>query len=294
MGNDTQQVAKLARKADPSTFRTQQLRQNFIAKKPSICAERSVLVTESYKTTEAQPPVLRQAMAFEKVLSEVPLWIQEGELLVANIASRQRGAFLFPEYDSLWIEGEYDTISTRAGDPWYLGEADKIQLKDCMDYWRGKNLAAIADALTPDEVRQAEANTFVNVVMGKQGGIGHVAADFEGVISRGLNAHIEDAEAHLARLDLANPDDFEKFHFLKAVIITDKAVITWANRFAALAREKAEASQDPERKRELEELAEVCEWVPANPARNFREALQTVAFIFAAVQIESSFRHALI
>ena len=212
-----------------------------MAQRPSICADRSVLVTDSYKKTEALPPVLRQAMAFEKVLSEVPLWIQEGELIVGNIASRPRGAFLFPEYDATWLEPEFDTISTRKGDPWLLGEEDKTRLKECMDYWPGRNFAAIADALTPDEVRQAEQNTLTNVIMGKQGGIGHIAADIEGVISRGLNAFIEQAEAHLSGLDLANPEDYEKFHFLKAVIIADKAVIKWARRFADLAREKARA-----------------------------------------------------
>jgi formate C-acetyltransferase len=255
---------------------------------PSICAERSVLVTDAYKKTEALPPVLRQAIAFEKVLREVPLWIQEGELIVGNIASRPRGAFLFPEYDATWLESEFDTISTRKGDPWVLDEEDKTRLKERMDYWPGRNFAAIADALTPDEIKRAEQNTLTKVVMGKQGGIGHIAADFEGVISRGLNAYIEEAEAHLDGLDLANPDDYEKFHFLKAVIITDKAVIDWARRFANLAREKAQLERDRERRLELEQLAEVCEWVPANPARTFREALQVVAFIMASIQIESN------
>ncbi len=288
MRSGSQHAAEPAKRCQPSTQRTQRLRQGHLAQRPSICADRSVLVTDSYRKTEALPPVLRQAMAFDKVLSEVPLWIQEGELIVGNIASRPRGVFLFPEYDATWLESEFDTISTRQGDPWLLGEEDKTRLKECMDYWPGRNFAAIADALTPDEIKQAEQNTLTNVIMGKQGGIGHIAADFEGVISRGLNAFIEQAEAHLRGLDLANPEDYEKFHFLKAVIIADKAVIKWARRFADLAREKAELERDQERRLELEQLAEVCERVPANPARTFREALQVVAFIMASVQIESN------
>ena len=83
---------------EPSTQRTQKLKQAYMEQKPSICADRSVLVTQSYMETEALPPVLRQAIAFDKVLSEVPIWIQDGELIVGNIASRPRGVFLFPEY----------------------------------------------------------------------------------------------------------------------------------------------------------------------------------------------------
>jgi pyruvate formate-lyase/glycerol dehydratase family glycyl radical enzyme len=279
-------VAK--RSCHPSTERTQKLKQTYMGPKPNLCADRSVLVTESYKETEALPPVLRQALAFDKVLSEMPIWIQDGELIVANIASRPRGAFLFPEYDDAWLKKELDSISMRKVDPWLLSDEDKARLKSCMEYWQGKSLAAMADALTVDEVREAERNSFMDIRMAKQGGIGHIAPDIEGVISRGLNSFIEAAEEHLKRLDLTNPDDYAKLPFLRAVVIADKAVINWAKRFADLAREKAAAEQNPERKRELEQIAETCEWVPAHPARNFREALQVVAIVMASVQIETN------
>ncbi len=183
--------------------------------RPSICSERSVLVTESYQKTEALPPALRQAMAFDRVLSEMPIWIQDGELIAANISSRPRGAFLFPEYDDTWLRKELDTISTRKDDPWALGDEDKARVRACMDYWRGRSLSAMADALTTDEVRQAERNSFIDIRMGKQGGIGHVVPDIEEVISRGLNSLIEAAEDHIRRLDLTRPEDYAKLPFLQ-------------------------------------------------------------------------------
>jgi formate C-acetyltransferase len=247
-----------------------------------------VLVTDSYEKTEAMPPAMRQAMAFDSVLSEMPLWIQDGELIVGNIASRPRGAFLFPEYDDTWLEPEFDTISTRRGDPWLLGDEDKTRLKDCLGYWPGRNFAAIANALTPDEVRRAEANIFLDISMAKQGGIGHIVPDIETVISLGLNAVIEQAEDHLEGLDLTNPHDYEKSHFLQSVIIADRAVIKWARRFADLAREKARTQQDQRRRLELERIAEICDWVPANPARNLWEAIQVIALIMDSVQIETN------
>lgn len=272
----------------PSTQRTEKLKQAYMEHRPNICAERSMLVTDSYKETEALPPVLRQAIAFDKVLSEMPLWIQDGELIVGNIASKPRGVFLFPEYDNTWLELEMDTISTRSSDPWLLSDEDKVRLKSSMDYWPGKNMGAIADALTTDEVRQAEKHAFIDITMAKQGGIGHIVPDIQGVISRGLNALIAEAEAQINRLDLTNQDDYAKLPFLKAVIVADKAVIKWAGRYASLAREKAAVETDPQRKSELEQIADVFEWVPANPARNFWEALQTVALVMDSVQIESN------
>ncbi len=280
------EIKPTAKKRSPSTPRTQRLKQAYLTRKPIICAERSVLLTQAYKETEALPPVLRQAVAFDKVLSGMPVWIQDGELIVSNLASRPGGSFLFPEYDDSWILPEMDTISTRRTDPWQLDEEDKKVIRGCEDYWQGRNLAAFADALTVDEVRQAERNCFFDISTGKQAGVGHIVPDIDGVIKRGLSAYIADAEEHIARLDLTNPDDYARLPFLKAVIIADRAAVKWAGRFAALAREKAAVEPDEGRKRELEDIAAACEWVPANPSRNFREALQAAAFVMASVQIE--------
>jgi pyruvate formate-lyase/glycerol dehydratase family glycyl radical enzyme len=281
------EVKSTTEKRSPSTPRTQGLRQAFMTEKPTICAERNVLVTQSYKETEAFPPVLRQAMAFEKTLDEMPVWIRDDELIVSNLASKPGGSFLFPEYDDSWIIPELDTISTRKVDPWQLEEEDKKLIRSSAEYWCGRNMTALFDALTTDDVRQAVENgSLFNSLMGKMCGVGHIAPDIEGVIKRGLNANIADAEAHIARLDITKPEDFAKLRFLKAVIIADKAVVRWASGFAALAREKAAIEPNESRKRELEEIAAVCEWAPANPARNFREAVQTAAFIMASVQIE--------
>lgn len=274
------------KKWNPSTPRTQRLKQAFMVEKPTLCAERSVLVTQSYKETEALPPVLRQAMAFAKVLDEMPIWIRDDELIVSNLASKPGGSFLFPEYDDSWIMRELDTISTRMPDPWQLEEDDKELIRSCREYWSGRNLAAMADALTTDEVRQAVKNGVTPAMLPAMVGCGHTAPDIEGVINRGLNAYIAEAEAHIARLDITNPEDLAKLPFLKAVIMADKAVVRWAGRFAALARENAAIEQNESRKRELEEIAAVCEWVPANPSRNFREAVQAAAFIMDSVQIE--------
>lgn len=284
----TKVVSFKNRECGSSTERTKNLRDLYMSHVPSICPERSELFTASYQATEAEPHVLRQAKAFAKVLGEAPIWIQEGELIVGNIASRPRGSYLFPEFDQTWLECEYGTIENRDGDPWVLCDEDKVRIRATQDYWRGNNLSSHADAITPDIVKISERSTFALADMGKIGGIGHIAADFEGVLQRGLNNYIEQAQEQWDALDAANPEDYKKMRFLEATIIADKAVIAWANRFADLALEQAEACTDQVRKQELEELADVCRRVPANPAGSYREALQCIEFVFAAVQIESN------
>jgi formate C-acetyltransferase len=71
------------------------------------------------------------------------------------------------------------------------------------------------------------------------------------------------------------------------VLIVIDAVKTFANRFAALAKEKAQTA-DPERKEELLQIADICSNVPYQPAKTFREAIQSVWFIQLILQIESN------
>jgi len=53
-----------------------------------------------------------------------------------------------------------------------------------------------------------------------------------------------------------------------------------------MARQMAAKESDEQRKKELETIAEVCEHVPENPARNSWEALQSVRFIHLGLYLE--------
>jgi formate C-acetyltransferase len=115
---------------------------------------------------------------------------------------------------------------------------------------------------------------------------GMVVVDFEKVLTGGLNQIIEEAEQELSNLNFSNRDAVKKKDFLNSVIICHKAIIRFANRFAVLATEMASNENDPTRKKELERIAAICQWVPANPARGFYEAIQSYWFIF--LMLESS------
>ena len=61
--------------------------------------------------------------------------------------------------------------------------------------------------------------------------------------------------------------------------ISCDAVIVFAERHADLAEQMAKAESDPQRVAELQKIAEVCRWVPANAPRNFYEAIQMYWFV---------------
>jgi formate C-acetyltransferase len=186
------------------------------------------------------------------------------------------------------MESELDTISTRAGDRYILLEEDRKQLEKCFQYWPGKTLLHLTESQIPDAAKKAQAIPALHAKFSRVGGLGHLIPDHKRVVREGLGAMVREAEEQLTSLDLTDPSDFAKWHFLKAVIIADKAVLKWARRFADLAREKSRDEADPERKSELETIAQTCDWVPANPARTFRELLQAVTLIMDSIQIESN------
>ena len=61
--------------------------------------------------------------------------------------------------------------------------------------------------------------------------------------------------------------------------ISCDAAILFAERHAALAEEKAAKEQNPQRKKELEKIADVCRWVPAHAPRDLWEAIQMYWFV---------------
>jgi formate C-acetyltransferase len=65
---------------------------------------------------------------------------------------------------------------------------------------------------------------------------------------------------------------------LTAMKIALEAGARFGKRYADKARELARKEQDPTRKRELEMIAEACDWVPAHPPRTLHEAIQSCFF----------------
>ncbi len=247
-----------------------------------ICSERALLVTQYYKAVSDRPlpSVIKRAEALRHVLKNMSIYILPGELIVGNFASKPRGAPLFPEYSAECIEREIDSYDKREVDAYRISESTKSILRnEVCPFWKGKSVPAAALELIPKDIQNTAMRRRVGYsVNGLFGGHGHVGANFDKLLRRGLRAIGEEAEQKLALLDLTCPEDFEKASFYKAVKISCDAVIDFAQRYSALAREMSLRETDRRRKQELEKIAQCCEKVPAGPANSFWEALQSVYF----------------
>lgn len=270
------------------TPRMKAFREEMLDEKPYIDAERAVLATEAYREHQNQPNVMKRALMLEKILDNMTIYIEGKTLIAGNQATKNRNAPIFPEYTMEFVIDELDTFEKRDGDVFYITEETKQQLRDLAPFWDNNNLRARGEALLPEEV-QVYMETGVFGMEGKlNAGDAHLAVNYARVLSDGLKGYEERVRAHKAALDLTDPESIDKNVFYKAVLVVIAAVRRFAGRYAALAREMAEAEKDEARAAELRKIAETCERVPYEPARSFREAVQSVWFIQLILQIESN------
>lgn len=270
------------------TPRMQAFREEMLDEKPYIDAERAVLATEAYREHQNQPNVMKRALMLEKILDNMTIYIEDKTLIAGNQATKNRNAPIFPEYTMEFVIDELDKFEKRDGDVFYITEETKQQLRDLAPFWDNNNLRARGEALLPEEV-QVYMETGVFGMEGKlNAGDAHLAVNYARVLSDGLRGYEERVRTLKAALDLTDPDSIDKNVFYKAVLVVIAAVRRFAGRYAALAREMAAAEADPARAAELRQIAETCERVPYEPARSFREAVQSVWFIQLILQIESN------
>ena len=268
--------------------RIDRLIEALFAKMPEIEADRALLITESYQQTEDQPIIIRRAKAFEHILKNIPITIREDELIVGSATKAPRGCQTFPEFSYAWLESEFDTVATRSADPFYISEDTKKKLREVHVYWKGKTTSELATFFMAPEAKRAMDHNVFTTGNYFYNGVGHVTVDYGKVLAIGYEGIRREAREAMERLAVHDMDYAKRRSFLDAVLISCDAVMTYAARYASLAKEEAASCKEAVRKQELETIASICSRVPAKGATSFYEACQSFWFIQMLLQVESS------
>jgi len=263
--------------------------------KYSICSEVARLTTESWKETEGEPNVIRTAKAQANILDKIPIFIQEGEPIVGNGASKPMAVESWAITG--WMKEGIDALREEG---WEISNETEAQMASLNEYWGPRSAhQKYIDSMDEDRLwpflqsgwmipPQMNREWASKIGFASSGlGVGlslpeawYTCVPLDKMINRGLTSLIQEAEQEKRNLNFNDAGTMEKAHFLEAVIIAHKAVIRWANRYADLATAMAAEEKDPTRKKELERIAQTCRWVPANPARDFYEAIQYLWFLY--------------
>lgn len=252
-----------------------------------LCLESAKLYTESYKSTEGEPTIIRRAKALANVLEYMTVWIEPDELIVGNYASTPTSLTWHPEYSWRWL-----VKAVNDGYRNLLDDEGRRQLEGIAAYWRGKAVQGVErDYLPPDVLPYWFYNGATLFTHQTESGV----PDYDKIFQVGLKGFIEKAKEALSALQKDNSisarDYIEKKNFLEAVLISLKAAVKWAKRYAELARSKAESETNEERREELLRIAGVCDRVPENPPRSLHEALQAFYFLHLITHIIEAYEN---
>ena len=273
--------------------RVNHLRQTFLDRQYDVDVERLRLVTEAYKKYDSCTIKIKCARAFENILDHVTLDIYDEDLVLGEIAAPAKASPIYPEFSVSWIINEVlnEPFEEREHDQFYIrNDEERKEIVELCRYWEGKTVDDLINAgLDEDQLKGSEAGKKIfQTNLYHYAGVGHLVMDYAKLMRTGFNGLIEEAEANLSKLTKRDPDYADKRDFYEAMIISLKASVRYILRYSALADERAAAEADPQRKKELEAMAENCRQIAAGPARNFWQAIQLFNFATTLTQIEGN------
>lgn len=266
--------------------RTQRLRQESLDAVPSISVERARITTEFYRDQQGRHSVpMDRALNFLALCEQKTLWMGEGELIVGERGPRPKAVPTYPELTCHSVE-DLKILNARPKTSYTVEPAviDEYE-RTVVPFWRGRSLRDQMFEQLPQEWRDAYAAGCFTEFM-EQRAPGHTVADGK-IYRKGMRDFQSEIGASIATLDFErDPEALDKREQLQAMSVACEAVIRFAERHAELAQREATQCADPDRRRELTKIADVCRHVPAHAPRDFHEALQMYWFCHLAVITE--------
>ncbi|MCD6419294.1 MAG: glycyl radical protein [Synergistetes bacterium] len=260
--------------------RVRKLREQSVNTEPYVSAERAILITDFYQSEEAKglsAPMLR-ARAFKYIMENKEICINDGELIVGERGPAPKATPTYPELCCHSLE-DLEILDKRERTPFRVSEeVKKVYKEKIIPFWKGRSMRDMLFNAMPEEWRKAfDAGVFTEFM--EQRAPGHAILD-DKIYHKGFLDFKKDIAEARRNLDFFNdPLAYDKDQELQAMDVAADALIRFAERHAEKARELAEREQDPVRKQELLQIAEICSWVPAHPPRTFWEALQMYWFV---------------
>jgi len=243
--------------------------------------ERARYITEAHKANVGQPTSIVRAKGLENILKKMAIHIQEDELLVGANTEH-------PDYFPLYPELSYFATIDMVESPYC---EHKEEMRDIAEYWRPYTIQTKGQTyFTQEELDVSYSATIVQPPMFVTA-FSSVVPNYESILEDGLEkriAVIEDqianANEQMRKAPWVAKDNLElmnKIDKWKGMIIADKAVMAWAQRYSRLAKIIAENfEEDNTRKEELLQISDTCRQVPAKAPRGLRDAMQCKWFTY--------------
>ena len=259
--------------------RIQRLRRQSVETQESLSIERALITTKFYKENNGKYSVpMMRALNFLEICKQKTIYIGEDELIVGERGPLPKSVPTFPELTCHSVE-DFHVLNSRDQQKYIITQEDiDTYEREVIPYWNGRTMRERIFSHVPNAWKAAyEAGVFTEFM--EQRAPGHTALDGK-IYQKGMLDFKKEIKDQIDRLDFLNDSEAtEKLEELKAMDISCDASIVFAERHAHLAEKMAVSEKDPKRVKELEQIAEVCRWVPAHSPRNMWEAIQMYWFV---------------
>jgi pyruvate formate-lyase/glycerol dehydratase family glycyl radical enzyme len=265
---------------DSPTQRILSLKNKTLSSVRYLSIEQAKIITRTYQQNEDLHVNIRRALALSNSLDEMPISIDPDELIVGNRTPDNRAGVVFPEAGINWLLKEIDTLPDRAQDPFLVRREDKEYfIEEIEPYWHGKTMEDDIYNYFGEEISSIERVVKINQ---KDHAQGHICPDVEGWLRHGPAGLLKNART---KLETATP---EKKSFYEGVCITLEAACRFILRYSTLASVMSSENGDKAKTSNLREISAICKKLSEHPPESFREALQSVWFLFVILQMESN------
>jgi len=268
------------------TDRVRRLHETVRSTRPAVSAERALLVTRYFRRREnrGKPTVIQKAEALAEVLRRKRVVIYPQELLVGCPTPYRVGGEIYPELHGVAVLEDLSRFEHRDVNPFFVAPDDRRRLRrEVLPFWLGRFMAIRVRPLSRAlRFVHEQLNPKLHLI-NETGGISHFVPDYGALLSEGTEGFRRRVGERLKR-GVTEPSEDQ---FLRALCILCDGLDGFAAGYRDEALRLVETEPDPQRRRELEDIAAACAHVPRLPARSFREALQALLFVQIALNLES-------
>ncbi|MHA1148687.1 MAG: pyruvate formate lyase family protein [Promethearchaeota archaeon] len=250
----------------------------------SLCIESAKLKTKFYRKYGFKTPTpIHRAERLAYLLKHKEPFVYPQELLVGTFTSKRYGSQLWEEYHgTLGLMFLYN-IHRQKPMSYQISFKDKLYTYlRIFPFWLKHSLIAkVFPKLSDIVVAVSRASNMVYGLNNNLLAIAHFVANYEPILKLGTTGLKE----KIKKIQQENPKNNQNFY--KGVIIALDGLEVFAKRYADYLADLSKKERNPERRKELEKMTEICNYVPKFPARTFHEALQCITFIHIALCLES-------
>jgi len=271
--------------------RVKRLREEILKAVPAVGLLRSRLLVDYFEKNgfDLEHPLRRQAESLKYILSHLEPEIFPEELIAGSCTEHRLGCVMFPEFQASLIWPELIHLPRRKRHPVNISkEAIEEFSFRIFPYFKDKNIHEWTKMRFGyrDSIKLMERMVFYLIAL--PNGVSHLIPNYPIAIQLGFNRIREMAGEKRKAISGNGREAQDQREFYQAMEMVSEGVIVFARNHSSKCQELAGQEPNPERKRELLEISRILGRVPAEPARTFQEALQSLWITHLAVLQENS------